>query len=331
MDLYAKLDDLPSKKLYDYFNDEANITTYNHICEKISKIQSDNELIRLCTKIAKNLKYISDNKETITFLSKRCDDINYWIREQLIKNHRVKKSDINVSQIFFKFITVWEEINTKLNITNYSCNFTIEGVSMDDRTERKNFYDFYENYQFLVSKIISNNGYCKSYNEYITKSVELYKKLKEKCLSKGEENKKCPPLYNNVVVYVNNIDLSKLECKNNEPQEVYSPPRESPEDPDKAKEPLASTKDFQTQTDESPEPTMPISVGFSIFSTITILIFLYKYTPIGSLLLKHVVKEKNNMQSNMDDDENLEFFKDEFEVPQNSIENNRYHIAYQSL
>lgn len=49
---------------------------------------------------------------------------------------------------------------------------------MDDRTERKNFYDFYENYQFLVSKIIRNNGYCKSHHEYITKSVELYKKQK---------------------------------------------------------------------------------------------------------------------------------------------------------
>ncbi|SBT02930.1 PIR Superfamily Protein, partial [Plasmodium ovale curtisi] len=178
--------DLPSKKFYYNFNDEKNITTYNHICENISKIQSDNELIRLCTKPAKNLKYISDNRETITFPSKRCDDINYWICEQLIKNHRVSKSHINVSQIFFKFIFVWKEIKKKLNVSNYSCNFTIGGVSMDDRTERKNFYDFYENYQFL---------------------------------------------------------------------EVYSPHRVSPEDAEKAKEPLVSTEDFQTQTDKSPGPT----------------------------------------------------------------------------
>ncbi|SBS91469.1 PIR Superfamily Protein, partial [Plasmodium ovale curtisi] len=85
MELYATLEDLPSYMLYKKFNEDDS--TYYDTCKAEPKINSDENLVKICAKTIKNFKHIEKIKEDYTFKDKPCTDLNYWIREELIKVH----------------------------------------------------------------------------------------------------------------------------------------------------------------------------------------------------------------------------------------------------
>ncbi|SBT51759.1 PIR Superfamily Protein [Plasmodium ovale wallikeri] len=104
MELFATSEDLPSYEFYKKFNEDDN-SDYYGICKAEPKIESDEELVKLCSKILKNLKLLAETKNQDNFHNKRCNDLNYWITEQLNKNHGVKDELIINSPTYISLYT----------------------------------------------------------------------------------------------------------------------------------------------------------------------------------------------------------------------------------
>ncbi|SBS91689.1 PIR Superfamily Protein [Plasmodium ovale curtisi] len=174
MTLYATLEDLPSYKFYKKF-DESDNNTYYNTCKSQERINSNEQFVQLCSRILKNLKLLAETPNEDTFHNKRCNDLNYWISEQLNKYHGVKDEQLNNSDTYIYLYTALISIN-KIKPINNKCKMDFNDVTTKEKRRRKNLHDYYENYKKLEQIITQKGKKCsREHHEYLNKCVSLYK------------------------------------------------------------------------------------------------------------------------------------------------------------
>ncbi|SBT58942.1 PIR Superfamily Protein [Plasmodium ovale wallikeri] len=339
MTLYAILEDLPSYKFYKQF-DEGDSSTYNSFCKEEVTISSNEELVELCSKILKNLKLIDEKKED-TFYNKYCDDINYWIGEQLKESHGVTDAQLNNSSTYISLYRALINIKQKKKI-NYTCSIYFNDVTADEKRRRKNLYDYYENYKNFEHIFIQKEKKCsKEHYEYLDKCVTLYNETKQFCTpGKTYVSKKCPSFFNYSEIYYPKKDLSVIPCEVEVQSEtsvrlVSETEMSAKEDVEKSSlsdVPVSGDKsDTHSTTEPSPSLSNTImTTSIPVLGSCFFLFIMYKWTPIGSLIRNRLLKggEKINELS---DDVTGELWEDTLDPFAIDSDNKGYQLAYQSL
>ncbi|SBS95094.1 PIR Superfamily Protein [Plasmodium ovale curtisi] len=341
MELYATLEDLPSYMLYKKFDEDDS--TYYDTCKAEPKINSDENLVKICAKTIKNFKHIEKIKEDYTFKDKPCTDLNYWIREELIKVHHIKEDTVDGLPQFVNIYVALNAIKKKneVNIKD-NCNINYTSVDIKELINRKNVYDYLENYAELEKKYVQDKNECsKDYFDYVTKSVALYKIFQEFCKAHSINQSKCPDFYKNIPVYYPKKDLSALTCKlKNEPQEIDAKTRDvsiQAPGPSEKGPPQESAKqgigkpdtDIPSQLGSSLSNAM-MSTGIPVLGSFFVFSILYKLTPIGSLIrhrLLGVGESINQVHDNVAD----ELWEDNMEPFNINSDRNECQLAYQLL
>ncbi|SBT55913.1 PIR Superfamily Protein [Plasmodium ovale wallikeri] len=343
MELYATLEDLPSKIFYEQLKEEGNSNIYIANCEAETKIKEDSPLVNLCAKTIKNFKLIEEFKDNYTFKDKPCNDLNYWVREELIKVHDIKVDTVYGLQRFNNLYIALNQIQKKNEVgINDNCKIDYTSVSMEELRERKNLYDYLENYGELEKKYVQNKNECsRDYFDYVTNSVALYKNFKKLCEPPNISQSKCPYFFNNIPVYYPNKDLSELTCKlENEQQEIVAERGESsihtPDAREKGSSQEGATLDIdKTDTDVPHQPSSSLSntlmtTGVPVLGSFFAFSILYKLTPIGSLIrnrLLGVGESVNQVHDNAADG----LWEDSMEPLDINSDRSGYQLSYQTF
>ncbi|SBT31516.1 PIR Superfamily Protein [Plasmodium ovale wallikeri] len=340
MTLYATLEDLPSYKFYKQF-DEGDASTYISSCKAEEKISSNEKLVELCSKILKNLKLLSETKNQDNFHNKRCNDLNYWISEQLHKNHGVKEERIINSPTYISLYTSLIYIKEKEQIYNI-CSIDYTDTTTEEKRRRKNLYDYYENYEKLEKIIIQKGEKCsKEHNEYLTKCVALYKETQQFC-RQGEtyERDKCPPFFSYSLIYCPDKDLSVMPCELEAESEASVGLVSETEMLAKEEVRRPSSSDVPvsgdiSDTDSSSEPSPSLSntlmtTSIPVLGSCFFFLILYRLTPIGLLIRNRLLKGRGKINE-LSDNVTGELWEDTMDHFALDSDSKEFQLAYQSF
>ncbi|SBT56076.1 PIR Superfamily Protein [Plasmodium ovale wallikeri] len=342
MELYATLEDLPSYKFYKKF-DEDYSTTYYDTCKAEPKINSDEKLVNLCAKTIKNFKLIEEFKGKYTFKDKPCNDLNYWVREELIKVHNIKVDTVYGLPQFNNLYIALNQIQKKNEVgINDNCIIDYTSVSMEELRKRKNLYDYLENYEELEKNYVHNKKKCsKDYFNYITNSVSLYKNYEETCKSSKTNTSECPHFFGNIAVYHYGKDFSNLTCvldeKSQETVEetggshIQTPgPREKgPSQEVEAQGIGKPHTDIPSQSDSSLSNAL-MTTGVPVLGSVFVFSILYKLTPIGSLIRNRLLGIGESVNQVHDNAAN-ELWEDSMEPLDINSDRSGYQLSYQTF
>ncbi|SBT53253.1 PIR Superfamily Protein [Plasmodium ovale wallikeri] len=340
MTLYATLEDLPSYKFYKKF-DESDGNTYYSTCKAQERINSDEQLVQLCSRILKNLKLLAETHNGDTFRDKRCNDLNYWISEQLYESHSVIDDPISISPTYIALYMALHNIRKTLQIYD-KCSIDFNDITTKERRKRKNLYDYYENYKELEGIFTENDNKCKKeHYEYLDKCVDLYKESQQLCTQGNTApSSKCPPLFDHSAIYCPGKILSEMPCE----LEVQSGASVGlvSENEMLTKEnveisPLSGlpSPDDRSDTDSSSEPSPSlsktvISTSIPALGSCFFFFILYRWTPVGSIIRNRLLNrggEINELHNNVGE----ELWEDTMEPLNINSDRNGYQLAYQSI
>ncbi|SBT53511.1 PIR Superfamily Protein [Plasmodium ovale wallikeri] len=340
MELYATLEDLPSYIFYQKFNEDDG-STYKSSCKAEEKIGSDEKLVELCSKILKNLKLLDETQNGDIFHNKRCNDLNYWISEQLYKKHDVKEERLMNSNTYIQLYISLHNIRQKLRIHD-KCSIDINDITTEEKTRRKNLYDYYENYGTLEEIFTKDKNKCKKeHYDYLTKCVNLYIDTKKLCTQENiGVSSKCPPLFNHSAIYCPRKNLSEMPCElkvqTESSVELADTDRMTGKEDLRAppKEDVTMSGD-RSDTDASSEPSPSlsktvISTSIPALGSCFFFFILYRWTPVGSIIRNRLLNrggEINELHNNV----GVELWEDTMEPLNINSDRNGYQLAYQSL
>ncbi|SBT55252.1 PIR Superfamily Protein [Plasmodium ovale wallikeri] len=338
MTLYATSEDLTSIKFYKKLKEEGNSEIYITNCKAETKIKEDPQLVKLCAKTIKNFKLIEEIKENYKIKDKPCADLNYWVREELIKDYHITVDIVDTLQQFIKLYTALNEIKQKNEIhIKDNCNINYTFLDIKELINRKNVYDYLENYEELEKKYVQDKNECsKDHFDYINKSVALYKNFQEFCKPHSINQSKCPDFFKNISVYYAEKDLSKLTCTlKNETQETVSETTEvSIQAPGPSeKGPAQSTGEPDTDIPSEPSSSLSnalMTTGVPVLGSVFVFSILYKLTPIGSLIRNRLLGIGESVNQ-VHDNAAHELWEDSIEPLDINSDRSGYQISYQTF
>ncbi|GAW79398.1 variable surface protein [Plasmodium gonderi] len=223
------LKELPSYKLYEDFNKDIEPkekSEYEKYCNKISDYNVDFPwLSDFCVKFAKNLTNVDITKGANS--KHRCLQLNYWIYEEILKNHKNKRDNVYDMKFFRKIYEIGKEINNKKRDNYYCCSY-FYGV-LDEWKKEKYLHDYFINYEEINKKISSSNYKCNEYYNYLIYINKIYKEHKDNCCTFGDiychgyfdcDNNKNPSnLISKLKFHNQEIQEDGLDSKNKEEYE----------------------------------------------------------------------------------------------------------------
>ncbi|SBS91857.1 PIR Superfamily Protein [Plasmodium ovale curtisi] len=328
-------------KIYDVFNDtekydEAGRTFYSQIKDNLSYPYDNEEIIsKFCNIIYKiSVKINDNNNENFDGIDKDdklfCFSLKYWLYDQI---RNIGRKGLNIDKLFQQWKNNMEaKINNRLSVP---C--TINELSWEEYSKLKSIYafkllfhknikDFHEK-QYVDCKYI--NFFGKGLNEY-------YHSVKQ--CSKEPHNIYCKEFneFNNIY----NEDYTHFKTTKEDHKYMYFP-----EDILECALEIKSSKNpiqlsywnemqrfhFINYLSNSPQSTI-ISASSVIGATVgisTFLLYLYKYTSLGSIFLTR--KQKDNVNSDNIYEETLDFTESTSEFEPTHFKNSDYKISYYSL
>ncbi|SBT58267.1 PIR Superfamily Protein [Plasmodium ovale wallikeri] len=164
---------LPTNEKYEHLNEDVTVNDFDIYCKEIfSPDGSDSDIGKLCKKLARNYKRITQTKNEER--GDTCVYFKYWLYDEIRK---LSKSDVYkkyLSGINNNFQKVTNSIC--LQFYDCPCTYTIQVDYLDDFGEEKNLHDYFQNLSTLENKIKSPGINSQSYHEYISYINDLYKK-----------------------------------------------------------------------------------------------------------------------------------------------------------
>ncbi|CAG9472718.1 unnamed protein product [Plasmodium vivax] len=183
---------LISENFYNNMNIEhKDLSNYSKYCDAIKLRKNEREVKEICKKY---IRYLETS--TVLNVSKPdynvCTLLNYWIYDKLSEIYRAEDSLYDINLAFGNLQFVWNKLYLYSGRTNHNnCKPEYETDNHEDWINRKKLYDYYVDYNYLISM-------AKSYQ----KECIYYKKIKEKhtvfdyfdrqCVS---NTYKCPQFY----------------------------------------------------------------------------------------------------------------------------------------
>ncbi|SBT85028.1 PIR protein [Plasmodium ovale] len=286
-------EELHTEKFYGELNKEStDLSSYSLHCNNIYVKNNKEEVKNVCAKFLRHLE-----KSVVWKVEKPeydfCMLLNYWIYDKLTGIYGDKNTSEDVNIAFANIQSIWEyTINSSQNKIYYkNCKPLFNILKHDDWKKKKEFYEYYVDYDVLRSMAKNYDDDCKYYKQ-IEGKISLYKYFEEQYL---QDNNNYPDFHDKYKDKNPESVLPQLRChtqilaqKAAEKQteqalgsETHQPGPESGVletafDP-RGKVPTPENSDIGTK------------VGHSVLGVAPVLLTataLYRYTPIGSWVRK---------------------------------------------
>ncbi|SBT73277.1 Plasmodium vivax Vir protein, putative [Plasmodium ovale] len=270
-----------------------------------------------------------------------CNYLNYWL-DTLKEKYVTVNKEVNDKE--WKFVEdLWD--NLKSNVTsNFTCERYMDGKSLEEKKKRINLMVYCVNRDELKDWCGKTSGsrsqnYCTVLPAYVKKNYELLVE-ENQCLKHKERDEDYEFHYSD--------KCSLHDIPNTFPD--YQVEGGILSEKPSSRNPLTYcestqrvTTDFQKFGEENPlpltsEPSPPHSVSWNsiTYSGLTIsgilfsLIFLYKYTSLGSFLRSLIIK-KDEMRQYIDAKGKNSLLETSSDYIAYNSENDEYNFSYQSL
>ncbi|SBT73300.1 PIR protein [Plasmodium ovale] len=339
VDLKTFEDDCPLMKFIKRLYIDIIVDNYADNSDFQRIIKSEDETIRKVASILyKNFNLI-DNDERIT-KGLCCSYLNFWLHKQ--KNRYVTSRSMDIKE--------WEQIDNLWNFLQdvYSSSFQCERENdlkaMDEGEKKMDLMIYCENRDYFKSMCgIDNESkfrdaiYCSILSQYTDK---YYKEFYEKntCLNGEvkEENytshisEQCT-LYNMPKTFpVYDLKTSDYSENHNSRKSISICQNvHNTQDTFQEIEVLDPPTKIASSTYREPwKSVLYMSITFSGF--FFILLFLYKYTSLGSLLRSFLTKKKT-VQRCIEDKKENKLLEKELEYNDYNSENEKYNFSYHSI
>ncbi|SBT74251.1 PIR protein [Plasmodium ovale] len=321
------LGQLPLNKFYEVLNNEevydfkTSATCTSYVADQHNK---GPRFLRLCKQLEYKITYLSDITEQCNVSPENgCEYLKYWLQEQI---ENIDPTSVNVSALSQVFDIVFAAK------TQYKCYYDKDKFKNCDFAQKKNFFDYSENLMGINNidrnfTDLYDNFYC----EYIKDGVNLYNNTitgpcKDKKCSYYDQLQHFQNIYNEHRISLCKKCNSNLPCLKNPKGEyeegcsllilnnVY---------------PVTSARQLYTDTDSNDGVTVSsiISPIIIIFGILFILFVSYKFTPLGYMLRRRTMKNKN-LCDNLDEETNQTLIDSEIFHSKSNKRN--YHIQYHS-
>ncbi|SBT54458.1 PIR Superfamily Protein [Plasmodium ovale wallikeri] len=282
----------------------------------------------LCYYFARNLETVHNRySDKNSLKDKLCNDLIFWLQNNLINIHRKTKPDLD--KILENFKDVWKDITENGNIIpkDNLCRTSFDNLlSFQECTQAKNVSNYCENYEYIRKELEKSMVTCGGYYEYLTKNSKTYDIISKGCIVKEK-----------------NYCLNYKECNTYSPQKLLNNPKciiakKSEEDRRKSLEAeeqytqcgpeyeCVPKNYFDTSINYSDYRIVPLIV-LSIWGTFLSLYFLYKLSPFKSLL-NNLLYKKKIARKNIHNEEFQELLESDSEDAQINFNNREYHITY---
>ncbi|SBS92884.1 PIR Superfamily Protein [Plasmodium ovale curtisi] len=343
-DVYNFIKTINFGKMYEEFNDkneyeERGKTYCNQIKGELLSTAIDDEILfNLCNILYKIIVKINEiNNDIFNGIHKNdkmyCFCLKYWLYDHLDETN-MPKGKINIDETFQKWQNaIKEKINKELSDP---CIF--RELNWENREKLKSIYAFillyYKNINFIHEKGMVN---CK-YLNFFGKGLKAYYDSLRECSTERKEDNYCKEFNEFQEIY----KLDKLYWKNSTLNTEYNYSAESNDNCPLVIESLQSPliisykdkknilylsnepNDFQKSTIISTSSAIGTTVGISAF-----LLYLYKYTSLGSLFGTQM--QKNNINFDNMAEETNDFTIPTSKLEHTHFENTNYKISYSTL
>ncbi|SBS90435.1 PIR Superfamily Protein [Plasmodium ovale curtisi] len=286
------------KKNLESFNPEAN-DGYKEDCFSIlnGTIKGDQNILGYFRKLKQYLEKYNNNNSCKT--SNCCRYINYWLNDKARNLDKLNKTHFH----FFKKYAECEG-----NEKTFKCTSDIYLQSDEEYTPMNELYELYDAYYIYSGIDKKPQVICTYANDFAKK----HNKIVYKC-NHQENNNMCYEIETVRKLFETNMMETRKICQDNLENLLPIPDAYATE--------KINASEFLRSI--SPIPVVPSIIGISL-----ILLFLYKFTPFGSLLLSKL--NKNRIISNNLDEQTQEFLYNSEEENSN-YRKRSYNISYKSI
>ncbi|SBT74143.1 PIR protein [Plasmodium ovale] len=275
------------------------------------------QIYDLCLKLTSNLKNYDDLPFNRLSNVSSCTYLNLWLSHNLLNIYSVTRQE-EFYKVIQELISIWKtykEANVKCdkNFISYS--------SYDKFDDMKKLYDYAFNYKLMKFEFQSDMYQCISEDhEYIESGIQLYEQVKSDCSNNRTDKPYCNVL-NDIEKEYPGEELSKQSCLQIKERSLYfSTASDDTEDADTGAHGLKGTRGrydqsrgtFESQDlASSPvESNTSMIIAFPIIGILLTFIF-YKFTPLGSWIRGHFLRNKISGQY-LNGDETEELTDDTF-------------------
>ncbi|SBT55305.1 PIR Superfamily Protein [Plasmodium ovale wallikeri] len=339
MPQYEFLNELPAHKFYEELDKEKDIQQYYDKCYLIKTYYpGNNDLLKICGKLYRNLKILYDIINEDILQDKRCDYLNNWIYNEVIEKFDISDSYIYSNKIITYMTYNWDSFIRSADILN-KCFFEKHIMNKQEFTKKKVLFDDTENYNSIKTKI-NNNDYenNSNYYKYITENYYLKSLIESECSCDNnnmfcikfhkynEENGKdklCSLKCNEAITSPSPKEKTDLQCTVSEKVE------EDTKDEEELKYVDNETLDDVTLSNPTGAiVTIPILLTF--ICIFLLVFFLYKFTPYG-LRLYEIIQRKKKCSNHIYEETVNDILKNTSASDQINSDDMRYNVYYQSL
>ncbi|SBT84154.1 PIR protein [Plasmodium ovale] len=288
--------ELHTEKFYAELNTEStDLSRYSIHCNNIYVNNNKEKVKNICEKFLRHLE-----KSIVWKVEKPeyhfCMLLNYWIYDKLTDIYGDENTSEDVNIAFGNLQSIWEyTVNSSRNKIYYkNCKPEFNVVKHNDWKKRKEFYEYYVDYDLLSMMGKNFDDKCEYYKKIKAKKL-LYKHFENECLSNSSN---CFELYEKCSDYNPDKVLSTLQCHNKIVEEIATETvRGEQKDLRQEQEPGAHTPGSGEPRltsgpgTEFPQENSDIGrkFGHSVLGVAPVLLTataLYRYTPVGSWVRK---------------------------------------------
>ncbi|SBT54110.1 PIR Superfamily Protein [Plasmodium ovale wallikeri] len=320
MDDWEKtLSPLTSYQVYEKFNNSSTFPGVCTYCTNMSSFERKyHGITKFCCEMEKNLINLNKILGNIQDRTERCRYFNFWFYYQIWKRFTSTQIITYSGSLINRLTYAWGDINKKLQLNECSY-FYHDNISLDKWKEMKDLHDFFKNYNFIETNILTFNDKCQSYKNYIEYNDRLYKKYHTECCISKKNNKEnyfnCDTQFNPGTL------LSKLRC-----EDYISKP---PEDHQ-----IAHVEDNPDEGASSPisTATVPVVAGsFTVFTILSSLFIMYKFTPFGPRITNRIFSKSRIWNNTEEETGNHELISHISMDQETELGDKGYTLAYHSL
>ncbi|SBT85110.1 PIR protein [Plasmodium ovale] len=309
---YAKLDEG-----YEYLWD------YDNFFDTIIKVRlsSNINISNIQNSLLKAFIYVSNMRKSYDQYGERWDYLFYWMGD------KVYEIVNNVSD-FAEIMDITNSLKIRVHPTNEEYDKDLFKIDKDELIKLKKFYDFSQNHE-AIEVITSPYDYQCSheYNNYIVESYKLYESIRRECPL--DTTRPYCNLFRNIEKNNPKIKTSGLTCHHVKAAittNVESPPLHH----DLRDEIPQVHHDLKDEIPLAPNSGNPTAIIFPVLGLFIIFYLSYKFTPLGTLIHRHLLRKKVNLWE-ADTETVHESLRDKYETDDKHSEINTHSIRYNPI
>ncbi|SBT02231.1 PIR protein [Plasmodium ovale] len=299
-ELEPNLKDLTAYVIYDEFNREKKEENCHKYFINVEKLVEKSDYIEtLCNSLVGNLMNVFEKINGSENVDEYCKYLNFWLYDN-IKKQNIINGKTYTADIIYAFVNGWHDMNG--NLLKHKCRSRYDGnTSLEILKHHKYLHDYFKNYTSIINDYKKSLDKCLLYNKYLSYIKPFYERYKNECCPKIGSNCyfffdfQCDGMYNPDYV------LNQMKCDSLLQQKTSNIEQTESSGGD-----ILESEDhkFRRNLEERDNESINNSFPYTVLSVFTPLIitslmfyFFYKFTTMGSILHKKILKKtKHNYE-----------------------------------